>query len=154
MADNKKDKDEKFFYINHIKASPEKRLKIATSVINKSDILKDMYENAFEKDITIIPVIYTHCGNYDSLVFVVKYLNTYKDSEEMPAPEQPLLDNVEIDDIFEYEMHIFGDLLYFDNISDNINTVANILKVSKELGLQTLYKKMCAISAIYVQQIV
>lgn len=86
-------------------------------------------------------------GTEDALIFVVKYINYYNDKDEVPPPEHPLLDNIELKDIFELESHIFGDLLEVPISEKNKMFIKELLQIAAELNIISLLKKLSAILA-------
>lgn len=93
-------------------------------------------------------------GNEDAMIFIVKYLNYYKDIEEIPAPEFPLPENISLLEIFEDESHIFDDLLIFDKTNPDCNKkqdfIQNLLQIAEELQIDILFDKLSAILCYYI----
>jgi len=92
-------------------------------------------------------------GDDEALIFVVKYLNKYKDKDEIAAPEHPLLENVNLDELFEYENDTFGQFLQLDNIEKNIIPIKNVIRIAEELQIKTLVDKLSAILCYYLQSL-
>ena len=92
-------------------------------------------------------------GDDEALIFVVKYLNKYKDKDEIAAPEHPLLENVNLDELFEYENDTFGQFLQLDNIEKNITPIKNVIRIAEELQIKTLVDKLSAILCYYLQSL-
>jgi hypothetical protein len=91
--------------------------------------------------------IVVESGTEDALVFVVKYINYYNTEDEIPPPEHPLLDNIELKDLFELEAHIFGDLLEVPITEKNKMFIKALMQIAIELNIKTLLKKLAAILA-------
>lgn len=125
-------------------------------MFNESDNVYKVSIKALGKS-TVLDLYYTECDNVntkphvvnygteDALIFVVKYLNYYNETEEILAPEQPLLD-MTIKDIFELEEHIFGSLLALDTDIKR-TSVGSLLAVADGLHVTALTNKLAAIVA-------
>jgi len=86
-------------------------------------------------------------GTSEALVFIIKYLNCYDTDDEISAPEYPLLENIELKDLFELEQHIFADTLHLQNIT----FVGDLLAIAQELQARVLVQKLAAITAYNMQ---
>lgn len=91
--------------------------------------------------------IIINSGTEDALVFIVKYLNYYETDEEIQPPEHPLMENIELKDMFELEEHIFQDLLDIKHIV----FLGQLIKIAEELDMPLLLKKLAAIIAYNMQ---
>ena len=95
-------------------------------------------------------------GTEDALIFVIKYINTYSEKFEIPAPDFPLTEDSPLTEIFEYETHIFGDLLNISdkqNLQTKLNFITEIVNIAEELGLEILFNKVSAIVCVYIQEL-
>jgi hypothetical protein len=86
-------------------------------------------------------------GSEEALIFIVKYLNCYENDNEISPPEQPLIENIELKDLFEFEEHIFENLMDFAKI----HLLSNIIKIAEELNMKMLLQKLAAIIAYNMQ---
>jgi len=94
----------------------------------------------------------------DALMFVIKYMNAYGDKNEVRAPEQPLIPDVKICELFENEINIFGDIIIdIDNLTtkdallERINYIAEIIRIEELFKLNILLNKLSAIAAYCIQ---
>jgi hypothetical protein len=122
-----------------------KVFKIEKSCLNKSEFLLNLINNN---------TIEINTFSEEALKFVLNYLTFYKDIHEYPQPEYPLPDST-LEDIFENEKLIFGELLIIDKDKeiDKIEYVNNLLSLTKYLELDILFDKICAIMAMYIKSI-
>lgn len=88
-------------------------------------------------------------GSVEALVFVIKYLNCYDTDDEISAPEYPLIENIELKDLFELEEHIFSDILHLDNKI----LMGDLLCIAQELQATILIQKLSAIIAYNMQML-
>jgi hypothetical protein len=133
-----------------------KKYLLDKSALDKSIVLKDAYDTLINESPDQIPLITVKCGNEDALIFIIKYLNTYKNEEEAPAPPSPLPDAMHLDDVFANERHIFEKLLIIDSSTDinkKIKEIAPMLAITTELKLDILHNKLAAIISKYMMSI-
>lgn len=113
------------------------------SLVYKVNIYAEKKSNILSKNkLNIIK-----SGDTSALIFVIKYLNFYESEVEMCAPEFPLIENIDLKDLFEQETFIFEELL----ISDNKEMLYNVVKIADELNMEILLKKLAAIFAHNMQ---
>ena len=155
--DKEIEKPKEAVYITHIsnvgkanKANKAKSYLVDVGCIKKSVVLFNHFNNADQK-IQSKPFVINN-GDDNALIFIVKYLNFYKDIDEIPPPEHPLL-NIPLNELFDIEQHIFGDLLIISNIDKKINIIKNLVEISEELQLEILLDKLAAISCFYMQSL-
>lgn len=147
-----KNEVENFFFLSSINSKEENKLKVSAAILSKAHYLKGLYDDfysAVENDSKIIPCFYVNSGDKESLMFVVKYLNTYANIDEIDPPEQPMVDNMDIMDIFESEVNIFGESLDISKVEESLPLITNVLKIAEELKLEKLYKKTNALLWFY-----
>lgn len=147
--DNIDKADTNIIFLKH--TSGNKMYMVDKSAICKSKVLHTMYTKICEENQH--KFIHTiNSGTEDALIFVVKYLNFYKDKSEIPSPEHPLPENISLIDLFEYEQNIFGDLLndISDKLETNMSFVSELIKISHELQLDLLLNKLSAIMCFYM----
>jgi hypothetical protein len=94
----------------------------------------------------------------DALMFVIKYMNAYGDKNEVRAPEQPLIPDVKICELFENEINIFGDIIIdIDNLTtkdallERINYIVEIIRIEELFNLNILLDKLSAIATYCIQ---
>lgn len=137
-------------HIDNIESKNDDSYIVDVKALDKSIILTNIYNN-YKNDTNLTSKTYINSGDNESLVFVVKYLNFYKDKDEVPPPEHPIPDNMTLIDIFETEVHIFGDLLNLVLIDKNIPLLKNIINICEELQINVLLMKLSAIACYYMQ---
>jgi hypothetical protein len=125
---------EQCFHLYH-KSNPKNSYKIKIEASKMSDLLNKL----------LIDKIYTYCvssGTEDTLIFIIKYLNHYSTIDEVSPPEQPLIENMTLRELFELEEGIFDTLL---NTIDNFQIISNLTKIAEELNMKILTSKLASI---------
>jgi hypothetical protein len=92
-------------------------------------------------------------GDNKALIFVVKYINFYSQTIEIPSPEHPLMENVNIADIFELEINIFEEFIHItdpDVFDEKSKIINEIMDIAEELEMEILSDKMAAITSYYM----
>jgi hypothetical protein len=97
-------------------------------------------------------------GSRQAFIFVIKYMNTYDDKDEVRPPEQPLLPDINICELFGNEVDIFSDILSdIDDISTRdailvkIKHIVEIIRITEIFKLELLLDKLSAIIAYCIQ---
>jgi hypothetical protein len=104
-------------------------------------------KDKFEINMTNISI-----GTIEAFTFVLNYINFYGDQDEIPAPEIPLIENMDLKDLFEDEIDIFGELLILDkNVMQKIQFIDDIIELTVLMKLDILHDKLAAIVAYFIQ---
>lgn len=113
-----------------------------------SDLCKPMIANVKSIQRCIIN------GDERSMIIIIKYLNFYKDSDEANPPEHPLLENISINELFEFEGYIFNELLnelLVDDEDTQVDKINKLYSIADELQLEIFKKKIAAITCYLMQ---
>lgn len=114
---------------------------------NPTNYYKVGVNAATKTNLKISEINVVQMGTVETLIFVTNYLNYYENNEEICAPEFPLIENIELKDLFELEQDIFEDLLNLDKKE----FLSHLLDVATELNMIILLKKVAAIIAYNMQ---
>lgn len=143
--------------INNNNVVNDKTYLMDVSALKKSSVLLKKYDSATSN------TIYINKGDDDALIFIIKYLHTYKEIGEIAPLEHPLTEESSLTELFEFEEHIFGDLLSEiegdekhirnDQIVEKGIRIKNIIEIAEELDIDTLLKKMYPIMCYHLQKL-
>lgn len=139
-------------YINFYKY-PEKITKLPIEVKNISELIYGICEN----DKTIInnvtvPICVTS-GTHEAYMFIIQYMDFYKNKSELEEPPQPL-EKSSLIEIFKEEKLIFGDLLEIKKFTKKeYRELSDIIYMANYMSMKKLLYKICAILAYYIRDL-
>jgi hypothetical protein len=120
-----------------------------------SQTLYQIHNNSIQRYFSKDSALTIYRGSVDALEFIVEYLDFYKevpdqvvDIKEIPAPEIPLPENVNLVELFEYEP-VFSKLTHGD-FPQNKKFINDIINIAEELKMPILIDKISAIIAYYM----
>jgi hypothetical protein len=149
------DSEEDFVYISH-----KSNLENVVMLNLNSACISIFIKTIIDSDQTILnnkdnPIIINIEDEY-SFLFVMRYLDSYKNSKELDAPEIPLKNDIKME--LELEYNIFKDLIEIDSndtiaIQNNFRIIAKIINLADYMDIKNLYTKLAAIMASFLKKL-